>query len=66
MTEQIDQDNAPPIEGTVEHPARMQRYFNNLRALTDYINVFNIEGGMWQKIQEQGKTYFVLVYNKQN
>lgn len=52
------------IEGQVESPQRLQRNFTSLKALTDYVYCFNIQGGQWQSFKgDTGATHYILIYN---
>lgn len=64
MTEKIEQQELPPLEGIIQSPSQMQRLFKTRDAALDFAKFMRegdvlIQGGM-----ADGKKMWQLTYNK--
>jgi len=63
MLESDEKPESTTLIGSVDFPNKRQRLFKTLQALTDYIQVFNIENGAFGVMNDSKLTpIYVLEY----
>lgn len=63
-TQDTIENESSTIEGEFQEASHKTRIFNNLSALTDYINTFKINNGQFAQgvLRNTGKTVYQLTY----